>query len=332
MTLNRKAVGRVAIAIFVLLAITFFALALVDAWSATNGELPSLGRLAAAFGCAAFGLLSAAFAWGILLGGRRVDHGAALLVSQLGKYVPGGIWQATGQVGLARSFGVGLKRGATAFTVLAVTQAVAGGAFVLTLALDWSAASPGLRAVLGAAGLASLVLLDRRWMVWALRRIPRTRDTSQELVPSQRSILAAWATNLVTLVMAGTAFLVLLGSLDEVHEPFLVISAYATAWTVGFIAVPIPSGVGIREAVLVAILHGSFPSSVIVAASVYQRLVAVAAEGLLTAVASHRVRPGRIARTTTAEGPTTATRPGTRRRDVGASLATDKDEDVTGPS
>ena len=67
------------------------------------------------------------------------------------------------------------------------------------------------------------------------------------------------------------------------------------AWTVGFIAIPIPSGVGIREAVLATILHGIFPASVIIAASVYYRLVCVATEGVLAAIASHRVRPSRLA-------------------------------------
>ena len=41
-----------------------------------------------------------------------------------------------------------------------------------------------------------------------------------------------------------------------------------------------------------------FPSSVLVAASVYQRVVLIATEGLLALIASHRVRPSRLRATT----------------------------------
>src|SRR5258708_1107280 len=100
----RTTLARTAITIFVLLVIGFFVFALAEAWNATNGAVPSVPRLAAAAGLFAAGLLVGAFAWATLLGGnRRVDHVAAVLVTQLAKYVPGGVWQATGQVGLARA-------------------------------------------------------------------------------------------------------------------------------------------------------------------------------------------------------------------------------------
>jgi uncharacterized protein (TIRG00374 family) len=132
-------------------------------------------------------------------------------------------------------------------------------------------------------------------MVWALRKIPRTREASAELVPAQRVIVSTWAACLVTLAATCSAYFVLLGSFGHVDRPFLVIGAYAIAWTAGFLAIPIPSGVGVREAVLAAILHGTFPSTVIIAASVYYRLVSVATEGVMAAIASHRLRPSRLA-------------------------------------
>jgi uncharacterized membrane protein YbhN (UPF0104 family) len=293
---RRKAFLRVGIAIFVLLAIGFFVYTVIDAWNATNGELPSVPRIAAAAGLWTLGLLAGAFAWATLLGGdRRVDHGAALLVSQLGKYVPGGVWQATGQVGLARATGVRVQRGATAFSVLAVTQAVAGCTYGLLLAAAWTDVSLPFRALMAVGAIAALPLIDRRWMVWALRKIPRTRSASGELVAPQRTIFVTWLACLVTLAATSTAYLVLLGSFGPVRRPFLVVAAYSIAWTVGFIAVPIPSGLGVREAVLAAILRGTFPASVVIAASVYYRLVSVATEGVMAAVASHRVRPSRLA-------------------------------------
>jgi glycosyltransferase 2 family protein len=293
---TRKGLLRVVVGVFVALAIGFFAYTMIDAWNATNGELPSLARILIAAGLWTVGLIAGAAAWATLLGGdRRVDHGAALLVSQLAKYVPGGVWQASGQVGLARALGVRLQRGATAFSVLAVTQAVAGCTYGLVLAATWTDVDVFLRVLMAVGAIATLFLIDRRWMVWVLHKIPKTRSASADLVPPQRTIIITWAICLVTLAATSCAYLVLLGSFGPVHQPFLVIGAYAIAWTAGFIAIPIPSGVGIREAVLATILHGIFPASVIIAASVYYRLVSVATEGVVAAIASHRVRPSRLA-------------------------------------
>ena len=304
----RRVLVRVAIAVFVVAAIVFFALALVSAWHKTNGTFPAVWRLVCAGALWAVGLIAAAYAWGVLLGGeRRLDHAAGLLVSQLGKYLPGGVWQASGQVGLARGAGVRLQKGATCFSVFAILQAVSGANFVLLLALTWTDAPGFVRILLAIGAILSVALIDRRWMVWVLHKIPRTRDASSELVPAQSAIVAGWLAALASLAANSIGFYLVLGGFGPIHQPFLVVAAYATAWTVGFIAIPIPSGVGIREAILVGILHDSFPSSVIVAASVYQRLVSIAAEGLLAAVASHRVRPSRLRATAPAGAESPAT-------------------------
>jgi uncharacterized membrane protein YbhN (UPF0104 family) len=285
---------RIATAAFVVVALVFFVLAIVSAWNATGGRLPSLWRLSAASALWAGGALAAATAWAVLLGGDdRIHHGAGFLVAQLGKYAPGGIVQATTQVGLARSAGIPVSRGVTAFTVLAMTQVVAGGTWALLLAASWTDASLALRLLVAAAGLALLVLINRRWMVWTLRRIPRTRESSENLIPTQRAIVRAWAAGLLLVGAIGLAYLLLLDGVANVDNPWLVVAAFAVAWTVGFAAVPIPAGVGVREAVLLALLHGMFPASVIVAASVYLRIAQIIAEGLLAAIASHRLRPAR---------------------------------------
>jgi uncharacterized membrane protein YbhN (UPF0104 family) len=289
---NKRALKIVAVTIFVATTLAFFVYAVIKAWNDTNGDIPSIPRLVAAITLWAGGLIVSAWAWAAMLGGpRRLHHGAGFVVSQLAKYVPGGIWQATGQVGLAKSAGVAVSQGATAFSALAVCQMIAGCSFGIVLAVTWTDASWLVRGLCAAGGVAALGLLDRRWMVWALRRIPRTREASSELVPPQRIILFAWAMGVITLVASGTAYVIVLGSFGSVSNPLFVLSAYSAAWTVGFVAVPIPSGVGVREAVLVFILHGTFPSSVLVAASVYHRLAAIAAEGLMAAIAAHRVRP-----------------------------------------
>jgi glycosyltransferase 2 family protein len=311
---RRRALLRVAVAVFVVLAIAFFAFALVDAWNETDGVLPEAWRLLASGGLAAFALLCGAYGWATLLGGdHRIEHGAALVVAQIGKYIPGAVWQATGQLGLAKQTGVPLKRSAVAFTVQAALQVLAGCPWGIVLALTWTDGAPVLRVLVAIGSLALLLLLDRRWMVWALHKIPRTRDASSEVVPAQRSIILAWVACLLSISALSLGYLLMLGSFGTVDAPGLVLSAAAVAWVVGFVAIFAPSGLGVREAVLVGLLRGDFASSVIVAASVYFRLTQVAADGLLALVASHRVRPSRLraaaAEVSAASEPIEAARP-----------------------
>jgi len=295
-SVSRRTWRRAAVVVLIVVVLAFFVYAVVDAWNATDGELPSVARLVAAVALWMVGLVAGAYAWATLLGGdHRLEHGAALIVAQLAKYVPGGIWQASGQVALARSAGVEVKRAATAFSVLAVCQAVAGATFLPLLALTWTSPPVVVRVLIGAGALVAVALIDRRWMVWALRRIPRARDASEALVPSQPAIVRAWLASVVTLGLAAAAYLVLLGSYGTVDDPARVIAGFAAAWTVGFVVLVLPSGLGIREAVLVGLLHGVAPSSVIVATSVYQRLTTIAAEGLMALLVSHRLRPARLA-------------------------------------
>jgi uncharacterized membrane protein YbhN (UPF0104 family) len=285
---------RAGVAVFVALAIVFFAIALREAWKQTE-SFPDLWRFLSAAALWMLGLLGAAYAWATLLGGdRRLDNGAAALVVQVAKYVPGGVWQASGQVGLARSTGVPIRRGMVAFTVSAILFVVAAASFGAVLAVTWTEGRWWLRGLIALGSVASLALTDRRWMVWALHRIPRTRDASDALVPQQRAIALATAGSLVTIATLGTGYLILLAGIDTVDDPWLVLSAFAIAWLVGFVLVPLPSGLGAREAVLVGLLHGAFPASVIVAASVYHRLVQIATEGVMALIASHRVRPSRL--------------------------------------
>ena len=287
---------RIAATVFVGVALVFFGIAIVSAWHDTHGRLPSFARLGGAALLVAIGLAAAAIAWVTLLGAKhRLDTAAALLLSQLARYVPGAIWQAAGLVSLARSAGVRVGRSVTAFTVMALTQAVAGCTFAIVLGLTWTSISTVSRVLLCVGGIATLALLDRRWMVALLHAIPRTRNASLDVVPAQGAVVRSCLASIATLAATSAAYLVLLGSFGPVHKPLFVIAAYAVAWTIGFVAIPIPSGLGLREAVLAAILHGIFPPAVIVAASVYQRLVSIATEGLFAAIASQRLRPARLA-------------------------------------
>ena len=274
---------KVALRIFVLLVVVGFGYALVDAWNVTHGRLPSVWRVAVSCALGAAGIVAGSVGWAAVLGDQRGEVRAGFIVAQLGKYVPGGVWQATGQLTMSKGAGVPIRRGAVGFTVMAIVQVVVGACGTVILAMAWASPPLVLRVLIGVGALGSLALLDRRWMVFVLSKIPRTRAESNELVASQRGIVLCAAMLAVSMAAAAAGYVVLLGSLRGVPRPLLVVGAFITAWTAGFLVVPIPSGLGIREFVLVGVLAGAYSRSTLVTASVYQRLVTVVAEGILAA-------------------------------------------------
>jgi glycosyltransferase 2 family protein len=209
---------------------------------------------------------------------RRRRFEGDYYVSQLTKYVPaGGAVQAASQVTLATAAGVPLGRVAVAFPVSAVAS-VAAGATVgsgLVLVSDL----PGWARALSLLGLAMPALLHRRFLAGVLaiaRRFVRRVPASDRL-PDQRSILTFYAWAVVSIGSTAGAYTVLLGSLTDEASPGVVFVAYAMSWTIGFLAVPLPAGIGVREAVLVACLP-SVATAPLLAASLAHRLLAIGAE------------------------------------------------------
>ncbi len=89
----------------------------------------------------------------------------------------------------------------------------------------------------------------------------------------------------MTIVLNGFALDLLLSSLRAGTPILRSVAAFGFAWTIGFVAIPFPSGIGIREAALILTIGSGAPTSYVIAASVSHRLVSMMAE-LLMIVAS----------------------------------------------
>ena len=287
----RRRLLQTAILVVGLVAIAFAVSETVK--DAKEQVLPSPGALAVAAALALVAIVASARAW-VALFSDLVDSRASRSVlrgtfylSQLTKYLPvGGVSQAASQLGLARSVGVPLKRAAVAFPVSAVGAVVAAATLGSGLVLD--SALPAWTRTLTLLGLASLVLLRRGLMARVLdlaRRFIRRVPGSDQL-PTQADIFVFYGWALVTLGALCAAYTVLLRSLTTAANPFVVFSAFAVSWVIGFLVVPIPAGVGIREAVLVALLPG-VGAAPLLAASLALRLLTIATE--LLAISGNRI-------------------------------------------
>jgi glycosyltransferase 2 family protein len=290
---------------FGLAGIAFLIIAFRETSRRSHGlPIPRAWAFVSAAALILFALVCLARAWARLVAEHSPDRAlsARFYASQLGRYVPGAVWQALAQVGLATRSGIPLPAASTAFGVHALVQVAAGGTIGAGLAIFGGSIPVAIRVVTPFA-LLSLLLLRRPLLLRALHVVGRLtgRAFADALVPPQPAILASFAWTLGSVLASSTAFALLLVSLPDGGPVLAGVTAFSLAWTVGFVAIPFPSGIGIREAILLVTIGFAVPRSHVIAASVFQRLVLMVADTL--AIISSRVSLGFRDRSTIPGGP-----------------------------
>jgi uncharacterized membrane protein YbhN (UPF0104 family) len=277
----------------------FLSIALVLAVWYVLGNRAALARAAADLSATDVLLvvvLGALYVWCTLLAWRAVlaDLGSPLSVrravavfgiSQLGKYVPGGVWNvvAAAEVGAGHS----VPRGRSAVSMLvAVAVSVASGAAVGAVALPFVSA--------GALGAWS-------WVVWAAPavvvvlappvlnglialavRVARRGALEHPMTWGGLGSAAAWS--VAGWLVAGAQLWVLCTGLGLPPTPrtfALATGGWALAWTAGFLFVVAPAGAGVREVVLAAVLAGALTAPAAALAVLVSRVVLTVIDLLL---------------------------------------------------
>lgn len=190
------------------------------------------------------------------------------LWSHLARYIPGGIW-AFASVGVSASQ-AGLPVGVTVFTftlsmilIVVVSSLYAIPVVISILPLE-------IVIALCVLGIAVLVLVMPAAIRFVLRRL-NSNDTifalSVEPLLQSRQLLLLLAFYAMThlLAMASFAFYfhgIVGASLTEsIYASF----AWSGAWVIGFIVLVAPSGLGVREGAMVALLAPVLPTAVAIA-------------------------------------------------------------------
>jgi hypothetical protein len=215
-----------------------------------------------------WGLLAAG--WCVLADGRATRAGAGMWGrTQALRYLPGGFWGPA-----SRAVAVSGRPVDRVLTVLAENLvslgaglAVAGVALALTGRPGWVALVLAPLGPLLAVRLArGRIRVDagRGWRATALG-------------------LGAFVAYAVAAVMAQ-------GAISGFEDPVQVAGAATLAWAAGLVVVIAPGGVGVREAVYVALLAGSFGRGDPAAGALVLRLATIAAELLVLVVVGRPVR------------------------------------------
>jgi hypothetical protein len=234
---------------------------------------PSALALSVAVGSTGVGLWIGSTAWLRILGEREAVHRADFFLAQLAKYLPGGVWQPLGQLGLSGSRNIRGRRIIASVGLHAGYQ-IAAGLLLLPMLVADPDLPPWMRVgSIVVAGLTAITLWKVNRIYEWLRRLASIEAT-QPIVPTTGAIERFRVVALlgVNLGLHGVAFLALAGwSVGPA-----AIAAYAAAWIAGFVAVPFPAGLGVREGVLIALLP--LGSGQIVAASLIQRMIVAGTE------------------------------------------------------
>jgi uncharacterized membrane protein YbhN (UPF0104 family) len=251
------------------------------------------------------GYFLSAWLWGRIvhgLGGRAMPPSESVplfMVANLGRYVPGKIWQIAALATMASRRGIPATT-ATAAAVLLQGIAIAsallvglGALWTLADGASWRWVVPGV--VLGSVAL-GLVPAVFRAVTSLWFRVTKTEDPPSLEVRDALGWLLLGMANWI--VYAGAFWVLVLGLGLDVT--FLgAAPAFAAAYVVGYLAVFAPAGVGVREASLLALLSPQLGAGTAGAVAVIARVWTTGVEVVPAAAfwARHVGRPvGEVAR------------------------------------
>lgn len=293
-----KIVG-IAVAV---VAVVICVRALVREWPTVSAAIAhaNVGLLIAALLVNGLGMWFLAVLWWRVLAVFGV-HAGLLRVSawyfagELGKYLPGGIWPVVGRGELARREGV--PRGtAYATTLMSLGLMCVGGAFASALlvpffAFDGGRTGPELLLLLlipvGVVAVHPAVL--GRLLALADKV---TKGRLHLKPPPWPRMLGLIAVSVPPWLAVGGAAVLVTQALGFEQQPARVAFAAVVAWIIGFLAIPVPAGAGIREVLFLLVSGLASGPATAVAAISRVFLLLVDAIGGVAGLASLRRRQG----------------------------------------
>lgn len=192
-------------------------------------------------------------------------------MSQLAKYLPGGVWHYVGRAGYYAASGLNAGQVTRAMVVdnlwLVTSACFTGGiAFALYAADERAIFAPVLFGL-----WVILLLVMTRW------RVP---DASWHVVGRALLLQAAIWT------LLGAALWALI-PLNTPRFGLLAIGAFGLSWAIGYVTIFAPSGLGVREAVLAALLGLVMSPAAALVYAALNRIVWVLTELLLGLITRH---------------------------------------------
>jgi len=204
----------------------------------------------------------------------KLEMFSLISITQLGKYVPGGIWQFAARFGAYKSNQLTVKKMGKAFfleNVWVVLGGAMGGLFFLLLG-DPRNLLQKIGIQLPAQLILPLVLLCIvLWLagIFIFQRISHKED------PVKHSLwrtLRLFANHFLMYLTMGVSFFLLFTFLG-LDDLFFTVGGYIISYLAGYVAIFAPGGIGVREVVSVALFAGLAPQAELAAITIVHRLL-----------------------------------------------------------
>jgi uncharacterized membrane protein YbhN (UPF0104 family) len=215
-------------------------------------------------------------------------------ISQLAKYLPGGIWAFPGRMIAYQTVGVDQSRSiasvfrevsALLLTSIAVSLLIVFQEIPLSNLMKWALIAGAIVSIL------AILITQTPWF-WRLlaslkirksRVIPFPFDEGKHFLVSFKWIPAAVGAGLIFWLAMGFPFQFLIRAISPQSSTLSWIGAaaiFALAWTVGFVVFITPAGLGVRESILSLLLSTFLPVSVAVSIALISRLAWIVVEAI----------------------------------------------------
>ena len=257
-------------------------------WQDVSDTVADIGApaIAGALALTLLGLALSALTWRAALVELGSDVTVAgsmkiYLVGQLGKYIPGSVWALVVQMELARAAAIRRTHALGAGVVAIGVNILTGSA--LGLAVQPFLGDQSVwRYLAAAAGVAccAVVLAPPVLGRLADRALRLARQPGLGRRPGWLGIAAATGFSVASWLSYGVALSILAigAGADPSKTIALALPAVALAMTIGFLVVVAPSGLGVREAVLVAALSPVLDAKTALGVALVLRLVFTVAD------------------------------------------------------
>ena len=277
---------------FVAVTVALGGYAVAAQWGQVSRSIDRMGPLTVALAMVSvlLALLMSMQVWRALLAGLGSPlpvPGTARIVflGQLGKYLPGSVWLVLAQMELGTTYRVPRRRSAAA-SVLVMLLTLLTGLLTALVMLPFTGTSSYLWAF--AVTPVLLACLHPRVLNQLMNRLLRlAKQPPLEQPLSGRTLAMALGWSLAVWICYGMQIWLLTMRLGAPigSSLLLAVGGYAFAWSVGFIVVFVPAGVGLREVLLITTLSPIVGAGGATAVALVSRALTTAADLLAAASA-----------------------------------------------
>lgn len=243
----------------------------IGAYASARG----LAGIGIATACYIAGVMLSALAWRALLRSVDLDNrwlelSGIVAATQIGKYLPGNIAQHAGRAALSLGRGIGpvplVVTGILEVALLAIASVGIGGLALLLsgrfgalLDVGDGGMVAGI-ALLAMALVLAVPLLRRYGPALVARFAPaRAQALAQAAFPPPAAIGRAFVLYAMVYVAFGAGIILMSHLLlGGGQDAWLLLASFCLAWIVGFATPGAPAGIGVREAVMLALLAGPY--------------------------------------------------------------------------